>query len=770
MSVTSILVDMYSFNSVSVIFIGMYIKNFNIAVSFSMLAFSITNIECLTSSHLPELLVPCYNGSFNMENKPPLTVKLLVETLRKIELNEKISTNLRILQTTLLHRIIFDGILKSERGIGDNEAFLYRARGREFHKYKLVTDYLVTGASTLSLNESLSQHEICFLHNMLSVTTDKHYRGDEDITCNFKSSKTPIPTVELQIQNNKYSACPRMKGNLFTKWGSVTPGHLVYGLSAALENTETSFDTILKEINKTGTKFGSDKANSVWISTIAGDLAEALLNQASDELKLGILGFWNDSSFPINYYLSDYSSDLVESMLLGGIDSLILASNILTWEKTLMSTRFSQIIDMYYSNRGISYNSTIKASNRKVIFSEILKKTNLTHQVIGAATLLKEIANYDRFLSDNDIREMATLAVDKFEAIIDDILRKYDSVEYVDVNEVRSSLEIIIIMDGSFDHFTSKKLIYSLAEAMDVSYYGSKLGIINGENGKWISNVTGQIYTIFNDIENSKSSWPSKLSLGLSLQKIFEYYLDEMTKGCESPKKPLGRTVIILSKKAKPSNSDLDAYKAVLFSLKNAFPDINIIYALSHDIQQFYYDLPNRYKNDSYVNIADDIETISNSLGKILQRIPGQIVNIYCNDSNSRMEDYLTPGVERFYEIHEEYINKYNFELEFLGNGYGDISICSNSFGTSSIRSCKNITANNKIKIKSADLCSEDLRCNLQLILKVNSSTLRCVENDCRYPDQVRLEISWLKSGSAFYTANIKFLSIILFIKSVCFT
>lgn len=54
---------------------------------------------------------------------------------------------------------------------------------------------------------------------------------------------------------------------------------------------------------------------------------------------------------------------------------------------------------------------------------------------------------------------MATLAVDKFEAIIDDILRKYDSVEYVDVNEVRSSLEIIIIMDGSFDHFTSKKLI-----------------------------------------------------------------------------------------------------------------------------------------------------------------------------------------------------------------------------------------------------------------------------------------------------------------------
>lgn len=122
------------------------------------------------------------------------------------------------------------------------------------------------------------------------------------------------------MQNLKQSVCPLMKGNLLTKWGTITPGQLVYGLNAAIENTQTSFGTILDVMNKTQNQFGNDKANSIWISTIAGDLAETLLKRADTNLGIGITGFWNDSKFPINYYLSDYSSDLSESLLLGGID------------------------------------------------------------------------------------------------------------------------------------------------------------------------------------------------------------------------------------------------------------------------------------------------------------------------------------------------------------------------------------------------------------------------------------------------------------------
>lgn len=44
----------------------------------------------------------------------------------------------------------------------------------------------------------------------------------------------------------------------------------------------------------------------------------------------------------------------------------------------------------------------------------------------------------------------------------------------------------------------------SLADTIGVSMYGSQLGIIHGETGQWISNITGKIFDIFQNIRNAE--------------------------------------------------------------------------------------------------------------------------------------------------------------------------------------------------------------------------------------------------------------------------
>ncbi|KAK9889517.1 hypothetical protein WA026_004799 [Henosepilachna vigintioctopunctata] len=631
-----------------------------------LFSFTVRRTCCSTSSHIPKLLVPCYNGSFTMENKPPLTIPVLVELLRKIEVYDKTTINLRILTKALLHEVIFDGVLQSDGSTSNSQGVPFRARGHEFHKYKLIVDYFVSGDSTLSVNESLTTNELCFLHNMLSVAVDERYRGDEEETCSYKGKK-PIPSSNLNLENKIRSQCPLMRGNVNTRRGSISPGHLVYGLSAALQNTQASFSTIIHSINKTKLRLDTKKADSIWVSTIAGDLAEAVLNQANNNLKLGITGSWNDSILPTLYYVVDFITDLTETKMLGGIDGLVLANNVIAWENILMTTRLSQIIDMYYSNRGVSYNSTIRASNRNNVFNAIIKSINLTEQIIGTAYLLKEISAYDTLLSAEGIKDLASKSAEQFQNLADEITKHYDSFEYVDEISPRSNVEIIMILDGSLDFYSSKQLIYSLTEKLQVSTYGSKLGIINGENGRWIAHVTGQIFDLFSDLGKNQNYWPTQLSLHLSFETIIAHYQNTTRNNCTGGQnKPLGRAIVLLSSSARPTDSDTYKYKEALSSIKNAFPEANIIYALSEQIQQHFQDFANTYHNDTIMSFSRDVSTLSSSLGEMIRQIPGQIVSIFCGNSNTGMEDYLTPGTEKFYEIYEEYTRRYKFNIKVI--------------------------------------------------------------------------------------------------------
>jgi hypothetical protein len=131
-------------------------------------------------------------------------------------------------------------------------------------------------------------------------------------------------------ENHQISNCPIKKGNVNTKWGAVSAGHIIAATASALQQTTATFERIELSINNASDKnvtsvpptivTNTNNVNNVWISTIAGDLATVILKQAQYTPEIGTDGFWNDTLLPRIYYLKSTNWDMTETDILGGID------------------------------------------------------------------------------------------------------------------------------------------------------------------------------------------------------------------------------------------------------------------------------------------------------------------------------------------------------------------------------------------------------------------------------------------------------------------
>lgn len=123
------------------------------------------------------------------------------------------------------------------------------------------------------------------------------------------------------------SGCPQEKGVVKTKWGSISPGHLIAGVSSVLQETHETFEVIYNSMAESASapllsssSFSSTRLSNVWISTVAGDLGEVVVYQASKEPIIGNEGYWNDTNFPRLYLSAGGAQEMTDAELLGGID------------------------------------------------------------------------------------------------------------------------------------------------------------------------------------------------------------------------------------------------------------------------------------------------------------------------------------------------------------------------------------------------------------------------------------------------------------------
>ncbi|XP_066158831.1 uncharacterized protein [Euwallacea fornicatus] len=716
-----------------------------------------------TSSSIPDVLQACYRRNFTIISRPPLTMKVLIEMLRKVELNEKYNTNTRVLTTSMIHGVIFDGIEKSPDMTETDFAIPYAATLNKFHKFKVILDYLISGKTALFPMETLTLAELCFLHQLTSNTVYRFTRGDEDSTCE-DTSLMPRKSAHYSTSST-LSNCPLKQGNIHTKWGPISVSHLIGGIAAGLQPEEVTFQRVFDAIHVQEGKNlslsyevpldsnnGSQNIDSILFVAITGDLGEVVLSQVTETPAIGNQGYWNDTLLPRAFYLKSQQWDLTEAEVLGGIDGAAVGKKAAYLLNILDSTRLSQLLDMYYSDRGIPYEFNFKVTERTKTLNYLLENINFSNQIYGSTKLLQaHRSTYSVTMTDAYIQQLSLTHADIYKTTAGSITNNYDKIEYVTGKRLLANLELIVILDGTFNPYTTQQMLYALSEAIDVSYYGSRMGIINGQTGEWITNVTRENFEMFRTFQlmDQQGNWPATLSLGRSLESVNTYYQNQTEIDCRvKVMNSFGRAVLVFSQDGRLTETDATRARRSLDTIKQAYPETSMIY-LSQDVDGVLREL-SKNDDDSVVNPSTDALSTITKIVEKLSVIAGSLIKFYCNNSNVRFEHYFTPGEEKVFEIHREYIKRSAVTTKFKNKDYGDLSICVFTKRTSqNNRKCQPLTVNSEISFNSGSLCTPDSACDLQYSLTANNTQIKCAETDCRYPDQVLVIITYTFSSGA---------------------
>lgn len=151
-----------------------------------------------------------------------------------------------------------------------------------------------------------------------------------------------------------------------------------------------------------------------WAATLAGDLSEVTLLQGpmTRQISVGASGAWNSTTIPHWYFLSQREHlEMTDAEIRGGIDGLLLATNIAEWRRQTSNLRLSQLLDMYYSQRGV-FSSNVKSCNRRELFAKNIQPNQLAAQTTAFSTVLDREIQLRVTINNEAIRQFSNAATE----------------------------------------------------------------------------------------------------------------------------------------------------------------------------------------------------------------------------------------------------------------------------------------------------------------------------------------------------------------------
>ncbi|KAJ8735515.1 hypothetical protein PYW07_007135 [Mythimna separata] len=742
----------------------------------------VTLARCAVLPSIPEHLRDCYRAGA-APLAAPRRLDVYLSLLRRVELHSQL--DMRLLSSALLRSLRLDGVEQSSANAVETEFILpYRASSFQFHKYKILMDIFLPSQNLIQVDDILSVGEKCLLHRMLSSAVRQWERGDENLVCPLSAQLSQSSNnMQTQSTGRVISRCPIEDGVIQTNWGTVSPGTLVAAVAASLEYQRVAVTEILnanifkediaepimvsakqewfEDIETLDPTLAAQRQSDVadigniWVATLAGDIAEVVVNQgprvgaAPQSMVIGSNNRWNDTLLPRDHYLFPQNLTvadwhLTDAEILAGIDGLILAHHVPKWIEQRRSLRLSQVLDMYYSSEGVSFDPTVKACNRQNLFRDIVKQEDLLTETSRFAHVLS-LRQITVYIPVEEMERITNAAITAFMEYAPIIMRRNHRACQVESNA--PIIDLIVATDGSWKGYDVEQFMSWLGGSFETNLQRGSISLLHGNTGAWIAPPSYNLTTMFSHISNFTDEWPNRLNLPTVLSRVLQHSLNSsLVEIANNASAGPSTVVLLVSPTDRPSAPELERARELMTSLRTTYFDVYFAY-VAEDVSDFqninneYLDYSELFVQTASRSVQDVIAAVDTHLVK--SNIPQRLVGAQCAFNGTRFsqveyEDFALPGRPVFYRMHPFYLRQQALiRVQFRNDGQGQLLVCAWR-GAEASHSCQALAERALHVFNLTEPCpSPDFCPPAYFAVTATSTANLCANNDCRLPNQV---------------------------------
>ncbi|KAL6254281.1 hypothetical protein P5V15_014896 [Pogonomyrmex californicus] len=690
----------------------------------------------------------CYENKYLLQkdNRLPHTLNTLIAIIQKIETIEY-EMNLQSLTVGIMHRFRQDGIEKNPTVQEQSGVLPYRA-GNQAQKYLQILRFISEEANTFDY-DIITNIERCTLHFILSSSIEFLERGDENTVCRFTDSayrrarsvmrnystninlnihddvETLTPEQIDVITNHKnevtedgidpntlypefppnhpkiarifklppISKCPVENGIIKTPWGSVSAGPLIAGIAAGLRPETVKLSELFpNETPERKANLSRLSLDNKWMATVAGDLAEVTLIQGptNEKFSIGVNGTWNSSAMPRWYFLKNNEKlQFTAAEIRGDLDGLIIAGKIESLYTNIPTLRLSQILDLYYSPRGL-FDPWIRACNRRILFRTIASNSTMAEQAYSASLILEEYI-HRATMDDNVIEKFASQAANELSNYVDSTMNKDLSCQDIEAGNfddiVQVAIDLTIIIDTTWPFDAIQSILANILDGIKINRYNSQFTIINGYDGSIMINTTNSILHFYYNFTNYMN-----VTLGFDLPKSLEKLSTLQRNKLNNERYGLGHAksdvVLIVPYTSYLTNSDKEYCIELIKKMREQVPDATLL-ILTYGLKDRWSELVYNALDDLFSTTVTDEIGSSASIAKLISRIkkvPQRLINTQCGadyspvGSTNSFIDYIEPATIVSYRLHPNYFFSTNSDhvskIKIQGFGWGNLKVC----------------------------------------------------------------------------------------------